>query len=101
MHHRRYRLGHLVAMAQRAGFVVERATHLGFFVYPAFWAVKKRNRLRLSLPENEKARIVASQIQWTRSNRLFGLLVRLELAIGRVLSYPWGIRCIVVLRKAA
>jgi len=101
MHHRRYKLGHLLTMARRVGFVVERATHLGFFAYPGFWAVKKRNRRRLGLPPEDRERIVASQIQWTCSSRVFGALVRLELALGRALSYPWGIRCIAILRKPA
>ena len=99
MHHRRYRLTDLVAMARKAGFIVEKATHLGFVLFPAFWWVKKRNHRKLSLPAEEKARLVAAQIRSTRANPLFAALVKLEIGIGRYLSFPFGIRCVTVLRK--
>jgi len=100
LHHRRYRLTELVAMARKAGFMVKKATHLGFAVFPAFWWVKKRNRRKLSLPMEEKARMVAAQIRSTRANPLFAGLVKLEIAFGRYFSFPFGIRCVVVLEKA-
>jgi len=99
LHHRRYRLTEFVAMARKAGFIVEKATHLGFFLFPAFWWVKKRNRRKLKLPAKEKARLVAAQIRSTRASPLFAALVNLETVIGRYLSFPFGIRCVVVLRK--
>src|SRR5436190_884124 len=37
MHHRRYRRSELLERARRAGFSIVRSTHLGVFVYPAFW----------------------------------------------------------------
>ena len=99
MHNRRYRMADLVAMAQGSRFSVEKATHLGFAVYPAFWCVKKYNRRKLTLPTSEKARLVAGQIRATRSNPAFAALIRLEIWLGRRISYPWGIRCVTVLRK--
>jgi SAM-dependent methyltransferase len=99
MHHRRYRLGDLVGMARAKGFRVEAATHLGFLAYPAFCLVKRRNRRHLAAPPEEKMRMVARQIRATRTQPLLAAAIRLETALGRFLSHPCGIRCVVVLRK--
>ncbi|HEY8902164.1 MAG TPA: class I SAM-dependent methyltransferase [Chthoniobacterales bacterium] len=99
MHHRRYRLRDLVNMARRVGFEVEEATHLGFFIYPAFWATKIRNRRKLALPAEKKAHLVAQQIRSTRSSSIFGLCMSFELLVGHAVSFPWGIRCVARLRK--
>ena len=99
MHYRRYRLGEFVGMARAKGFIVERATHLGFMVFPAFWWVKRQNRRHLSALPEEKKRLVAGQIRSTRTQPLLAAMIRFETALGRILSYPCGIRCVVVLRK--
>jgi SAM-dependent methyltransferase len=99
MHYRRYRLAELIALASAAGFAVARATHLGFCAYPAFWCVKKWNRRKLSAPPDEKARLVIQQIRRTKTSPLFSVVMRVESALGRLVSYPYGIRCVVVLRK--
>jgi SAM-dependent methyltransferase len=99
MHHRRYRLDELLALARKTGFRVEHATHLGFLVYPAFWLVKRLNRRKLGLPAEEKARLVSAQIRATRASFIFSVLIKLETALGRYLSYPWGIRCHCLLLK--
>jgi len=99
MHYRRYRLSEIRALAIAAGFTVKKATHLGFLPYPAFWCVKKWNRRKLSAPEDEKSRIVLRQIRNTRASPLFSLVMRLEAAFSSLLSYPCGIRCVLVLGK--
>ncbi len=99
LHHRRYQMAELVALARQVGFTVTRKTHLGFFIFPAFWWVKSRNRKMLNLPPDEKARIVAGQIRATRASPFFAAIIKMETAIGRHLTFPWGIRCIVELRK--
>lgn len=99
MHHRRYRMGDLKALAVGAGFEVMQSTHLGFFAYPAFYAVKQRNKKLLPLPKSQKDQIVTRQIRETRANLLFSLLMKVELLLGRIVSYPCGIRSVVVLRK--
>jgi SAM-dependent methyltransferase len=99
MHHRRYRLPELVAMARRKGFEILKATHLGFFVFPAFALAKLRNKKRLSLPAGEKTKLVVQQIRQTRNSHLFAFVMPIETALGRFMSYPCGIRCILVLRK--
>jgi SAM-dependent methyltransferase len=99
MHHRRYRLAALLAQARGAGFDVLRATHLGCLIYPAFWLVKRRGRRLLRLPAAEKKALVARQIRHTGQSVLLGAVLRLEEAIGRYATFPFGIRCIAVLRK--
>lgn len=99
MHHRRYRLRDLEKMARDCGFTVLRGTHLGFLVYPLFAAVKLRQRRLLGASAATKRQKVAAQIKQTSRSRLLALAMRLELALGRWVKYPIGIRCVVVLRK--
>lgn len=101
MHHRRYRLRDLEGLARDCGLTVLRGTHLGFFVYPMFAAVKLRHRRLLGASAATKRQKVAAQIKQTSRSRLLALAMRLELALGRWVKYPIGIRCVVVLRKPA
>lgn len=101
MHHRRYTLAQLKTRARDAGFEVLSATHLGAWIYPAFAWVKRKNRRLLSRPAEEKKRLVAGQIRQTAQSPLLRLVLQAELAAGRVISYGWGIRCVVVLRRPA
>ena len=100
MHHRRYRLSNLMIMTERVGFEIVRATHLGFFVYPAFWIVKKRNRRRLMARENRRgAETVRTQIRSTRDSRIMEVLMKTEVLLFPIISFPIGIRCVLVGRK--
>ena len=101
MHHRRYRLGELLAKARAAGLEVLRGTHLGCLVYPAFWLVKQRGRRLLSLSAEEKKALVAKQIRGTGDSAVLGAVLRFEEWLGRFVSFPFGIRCVAVLRKPA
>ena len=51
MHHRRYTLCGLSRLARTVGFELLTQSHLGVFVYPAFWLVKQRNKRFLSEAE--------------------------------------------------
>ncbi|QIF00123.1 class I SAM-dependent methyltransferase [Roseimicrobium sp. ORNL1] len=99
MHYRRYRMTELLDKASKAGLEKISATHLGFFLYPPFLVAKRRGRKMLSLPPEEKAKIVAGQIQQTRGNVIFKWAVGLETVLGNFFSYPCGIRCVVRFRK--
>ena len=101
MHHRRYRLRDLLAKACAAGLRVERATHLGCLIYPSFWFVKKRRRRLAHLSAAEKQELVASSIRDTGHSAPLSLVLRLEMALGRFVDFPFGIRCVAVLRKPA
>jgi len=99
-HFRRYRLGELCALLERAGLRVAERSHIGFLVYPAFAMVKRRNRRWLDAPESTQRDVVARSI----SNSSQGPFLRWATAIeerfaGRV-SYPFGIRCVVTAVKA-
>lgn len=99
MHHRRYRCDDLLAKAREAGFSVQRTTHLGCLIYPAFWLVKQRGRRALNLPTAEKKKIVAQQIRQTGDSTLLNAALQLEEALGRLMTFPFGIRCVIVLHK--
>jgi SAM-dependent methyltransferase len=100
-HYRRYTSHALATLLEGAGLEVIRSSHLGCSVYPAFAAVKRRNQ-RLSAAEADtKRRVVEANIQRTRASAPLRLLLAIEGAIGRVASYPFGIRCVAVARKPA
>jgi ubiquinone/menaquinone biosynthesis C-methylase UbiE len=100
LHFRRYRLSDLVAKASATGFVVRKATHLGFFVYPIFKYAKQRNQgLRSELSIEEKRRVVADQIRATNKSRILTTVFVFERLLGSVVAYPAGIRAIVRLEK--
>jgi SAM-dependent methyltransferase len=100
LHFRRYRLSELIDKARSVGFIVGKATHLGFFSYPLFKYTKMRNRRlgkRLAVPEKRK--LVAKQIRITRGSRILTMTFALEKALGGIVSYPFGIRAIARLQK--
>jgi len=100
LHFRRYRLSELIEKAHQAGFVVRKATHLGFFPYPFFKYAKIRNQhigKRLTL--QEKTKLVAEQIRNTKSSRILSKIFDFERWLGSVASYPIGIRAVVRLEK--
>ena len=99
LHHRRYRMAELLQMVAKAGFNTLRATHLGFSVFPVFALKKLSNRRALRLPAEEKKRLVASQIRNTSDSGMLRMALRMEMALGRWLSFPFGIRCVVVVQK--
>jgi SAM-dependent methyltransferase len=99
LHWRRYTLAGMRKLAESVGFHTLKASHLGFFVYPAFaWAKKSGQRMLASSPEEQRA-WVNQKIRGTKSNPLLGVLMRLELALGRWLHYGIGIRCLLTCRK--
>jgi SAM-dependent methyltransferase len=98
-HERRYARGELRAKAGRAGLRVQLDTHLGSGLYPAFWAVKKRNRRRQLAPERERE-LVARQIEGTKHSRAGRALCALEQrALRHGLRPPFGIRSFAVLER--
>jgi hypothetical protein len=46
MHFRRYDMHQLTRVLRNAGFTIERRSHLGFFLFPAFYVSKRLNQLR-------------------------------------------------------
>jgi SAM-dependent methyltransferase len=99
MHWRRYTLRELVSLMEGVGLRVVDRSHLGFFLYPGFRWVKKRNQRFLNEPPEVQRGLVEKNIQSTGSNPLLHVLMRFELALGRAIRYPWGIRCLVTAMK--
>lgn len=99
MHHRRYTMKGLLTLAEEAGFEILDRSHLGFFVYPAFWAVKKWNQRRLAKTDAEQRSIVAGNIRRYANNPLMNAVMRFEASMRKFLYYPRGIRCLLVGRR--
>lgn len=101
MHHRRYTLGALERAFRAAGFVVDEASHLGFFVYPAFVAVKLANKRHLRAPEEKQREVVSKSIRGTGASPAMRLAMGLEEAVAeRGVRYPVGVRCVLTAVKA-
>ncbi len=100
MHYRRYNLSGLRRLFLDAGFAVLKQSHLGFFLYPGFFLVKRlRRKKRVNISEEEIAMLVSQNINQTGGNPFFHALMKLELAVGKVISYPFGIRCLITVQK--
>ncbi|MEK7404282.1 MAG: class I SAM-dependent methyltransferase [Acidobacteriota bacterium] len=101
LHYRRYRMGDLTALFQRAGFRVLARSHLGFFLYPAFRTVKKRNQKYLREAPEIQREIVRRSIRRSSNSPLMYGIMKLEAALRRWVRYPAGIRCLVTCRRPA
>jgi SAM-dependent methyltransferase len=100
-HERRYTAAALRTLLEACGLAVVEASHLGFSVYPAFAMVKRRNqRLGAASPE-AKRQVVEANIRQTRASALLSAALVAEAALGRLVSYPAGIRVVAVARKPA
>lgn len=100
MHFRRYRLGDLAQKAREAGFTILKATHLGFFVYPLFKVVKRRNqKAGKNLSFDDKKTIVARQIGKTARTQLLATAFKVERIFSPLVRYPFGIRAVLRVQK--
>ncbi len=100
-HERRYARGELAGRARAAGLDVLADVHLGALLYPAFWAVKQRNRRRHEHLRGEalEAR-VRDDMRRTGDSALGRTACRVEarlLALG--VELPFGIRGLTVLER--
>lgn len=99
MHCRRYSMQELTSRLKAAGFEILERSHLGFFLYPGFWLVKKRNQRLMNAPaETQRAKVKASMRQAAHNPLMYGLM-RLEERLRKSMYYPFGIRCLVTCRK--
>jgi SAM-dependent methyltransferase len=100
-HERRYARGELARKARGAGLSVLDDIALGAPLYPAFWAVKQRNRRRYGhLRAEALAERVAGDIERTNDSPLGALACRLEEALlGAGVRLAFGIRGLVVLAR--
>jgi SAM-dependent methyltransferase len=96
-HYRRYSDESLASLLSDAGLMLLERSHLGFAAYPAFSLVKRRNQ-RATDPAS-KRRIVEGRIRHTRNSLALRTVFRFEALLGRVCSFPFGIRCVAAARK--
>jgi SAM-dependent methyltransferase len=100
MHYRRYTLPGLRQIFLDSKFKILRQSHLGFFLYPGFFLIKQFHRKKRSdISEEEIPLLVSQNINQTGDNPLFHALMNFELAIGKAISYPFGIRCLLTVQK--
>jgi SAM-dependent methyltransferase len=100
-HQRRYARGELARKGQAVGFEVVEDIHLGAPLYPAFWAVKQRNRRLYEQLQGEALEAkVRNDMGRTRDSVLGRFACRLE---ERLLAHgvrlPFGIRGLTVLAR--
>jgi SAM-dependent methyltransferase len=100
-HQRRYARGELARKARAAGLTVLEDIHLGAPLYPAFWAVKQRNRRRHDqLRGAALEQKVRSDMERTADSALGRLACRIEeLLLASGVRLPCGIRGLSVLER--
>lgn len=100
-HFRRYDLNDLQNKALKINFGVIHASHLGFLVYPMFRLVKLRNKRDNLKTEAQKISIMKKHIQLGGpvANSLLFIIMVGELYFGKIFRYPFGIRCVITLKK--
>ena len=95
MHFRRYKLLKLSQLITDQGFKISHRSHLGTFIYPAFFLAKLWNKRLLSKSDAEQRQVIEKKIRQTSKNKLLSSLIALELMLGKWVSYPFGVRCVV------
>jgi ubiquinone/menaquinone biosynthesis C-methylase UbiE len=100
-HERRYARGELARKADAAGLEILEDIHLGAPLYPAFWAVKQRNRRRYEhLQGRALEDRVREDIARTGDSVLGHLACRIEeRVLTRGIRLPFGIRGLTVLER--
>jgi SAM-dependent methyltransferase len=100
-HERRYARGELASKCADSGLEVLEDRHIAALLYPAFWLVKQRNRIRYGglLGEALEAR-VAADIRRTRDSRGGRMAWTVEERLRQAgIRLPFGIRSLVVARR--
>jgi SAM-dependent methyltransferase len=97
-HERRYARRELSEKAVAVGLEIIEDRYIASLLYPPFWLVKQRNRLRYGHLEGEALeQRVTGDIDQTRDSRVGQLLRRVEEGMG--LRLPFGIRNLLVARR--
>lgn len=101
LHYRRYDAPDLAELLTGAGLAKVRLSHLGSFIYPAFWAVKswRKKHPKSSSPDGGQVSEGNRKLITLSSGLVMKVVFSLELLLGRVINYPRGIRCFGVFKK--
>ena len=99
-HFRRYDSAGLARLMETAGLEILGRSHLGFFLFPAFWALKKWNRRLLAADEATQEKHVLRALRGSGGkNVLMDAIMRLEQCFRSRVSLPFGIRCLMTARR--
>ena len=100
-HERRYARRELAQKARRVGFHVETDMYLGSLIYPAFWVLKKRNRLRFDhLTGSDLEERVRHDFDDTKESPLVGAACAMERwLLQHGVRLPLGVRGLTVVRR--
>lgn len=100
-HQRRYTVGDLKRKFRAAGFTVEKASYINFFLFPLIFLalMVKKVRERWSPPEDGETRFNTDVKMPGGLNALFRGLFSSERFFLRFLSFPFGHSLIVMVRK--
>jgi SAM-dependent methyltransferase len=98
-HFRRYTLRGISGVVEQAGLVVERRNYLGALIYPAFYLAKKLSQSRPKSAAEREAHVANAIGTTSRFNAVGRAIMSLEEAIGRAITFPRGIRCVVTALK--
>ncbi len=102
MHYRRYTLRHLEKKISNAQFDILKKSHLGVFIYPAFWLTKQWNKIRYhenNIPPVKAHKVLEKNMTHMAQNTFMHKIMDLELALGTNTNYPFGTRCIMTCQK--
>ena len=99
LHFRRYRMAELLDLLRTAGLEILEQSHLGFFLYPAFHLVKRRNQKYLSASPEIRREVLKRSIRRSSNSGAMRAILQLESKLRRWIYYPAGIRCLVTCRK--
>ena len=97
-HFRRYLMRDLVWKVEGAGFEVVDKSHLGFFAYPMFWLLKKRNQQLSHGSEQKQREVVLATMRKGRSGKLQQAVFKIEDAARPFVPMPIGMRCLITAR---
>ena len=93
LHYRRYDMNEIVNKIEKAGFIIQKKTHIGFIIFPIFIVVKLYSKLFQTKNEN----IVIKKAKLS-NNLILKFLFKIENKL-RNFSLPFGIRCYICAKK--
>lgn len=93
-HFRRYDMGDLTSKLTRAGFSINGKSHLGFFVFPAFWSLVQGRKMMRTQSKATEGDVLKSRIKVGRKSAAQAMIFSLETALRPYLPMPFGVRCL-------
>lgn len=99
-HFRRYNMGDLLSKLRDSGFSVERKSHLGFFAFPALWALVQAKKAAKGSRELTANEVLKSRIKVGRRSLAQEIMFSLETSLRPYLPMPFGVRCLVTARRS-